>query len=545
MESLFLVANNPKVILKRNERTNLPLDNAHEDKLIYVFDTGIKVQPNYFTHVYSQFCTFQFINLNLKELQAGFTALQSSLSKSISSSSKGRKSLNRIKELTTDIWVPLIEKYLNYANTIVTKIADGQAVMISSGGPEYETDYTLSSLVQIMVDPFYRTMEGFCVLLGKDWVSYGFPFLDETINWAEPVLFHFIHCVWTLLQQNPQEFEFNQEFLAFVLDSFISSQFSTFLHNSEKEALEVGEVQRSLFLYVLHKDHRLVFENPLYSPGTSGKEPRYGNHDIRLWTSYILRNDVSILSHEQHFVNSIESKITDNALTIKHIMYSHYLEAHLVHLIPLTSLDISGQYFYSIPVQIAMLTNLKQLSLDDNQTLKIPPVIPQKLQQLEKFSIKGNELVTLPENFENLTSLTDLDFTNNNLKILPPMSRLTNLTQLSVRQNKLKRLPTEFSSLVMLKNLSLAENHFYYISDRIFPNLSRLEKFSLADNQLIILPDIGMQKHMTKLEVQGNKITDLPDELFPRCLSLIELNLSNNKIQFLPMNIGCLTSHNY
>lgn len=37
-----------------------------------------------------------------------------------------------------------------------------------------DADYVVSSLLQVVIDPFARTSEGFCHLIDKEWVLMGY-----------------------------------------------------------------------------------------------------------------------------------------------------------------------------------------------------------------------------------------------------------------------------------------------------------------------------------------------------------------------------------
>lgn len=60
----------------------------------------------------------------------------------------------------------------------------------------------------------------------------------------------FLDCVWQLLQQYPEEFEFSETFLTTLWDSAFLPIFDTFLFNSEHDrqiALRKVSVIESLF----------------------------------------------------------------------------------------------------------------------------------------------------------------------------------------------------------------------------------------------------------------------------------------------------------
>ncbi|TRM62541.1 protein-tyrosine phosphatase-like protein [Schizophyllum amplum] len=134
----------------------------------------------------------------------------------------------------------------------------------------------LSSLAQLCLDPYYRTIKGFEVLVEKDWVSFGHKFLDrcghlssdkffvstpEPVNNASsaeaaqaffasmqnrfasqshlketsPVFHQFLETVRQIQRQFPDRFEFNERFLHQLYYQLYSCQFGTFLFNTERE----------------------------------------------------------------------------------------------------------------------------------------------------------------------------------------------------------------------------------------------------------------------------------------------------------------------
>uniref|UniRef100_A0A8C5LN97 Myotubularin-related protein 12 n=1 Tax=Leptobrachium leishanense TaxID=445787 RepID=A0A8C5LN97_9ANUR len=138
----------------------------------------------------------------------------------------------------------------------------------------------ISSLVQIMMDPYYRTMHGFQSLVQKEWVMGGHRFLDRCNHLRKseseaPVFLLFLDCVWQLVQQYPLAFGFSETYLTVLSDSINIPIFSTFFFNSpwEKEESKWGRYRRSepLRFYTVW-DWSVQFElkalsfltNPLY-----------------------------------------------------------------------------------------------------------------------------------------------------------------------------------------------------------------------------------------------------------------------------------------
>ncbi len=114
------------------------------------------------------------------------------------------------------------------------------------------------TLAQIMVDPYYRTLTGFCTLIEKEWMTFGIIFsfglrpllplpyhsivhfyIAHDFGQAEPKKFtpegvsvpwlQFVHCLSGIWDLVPFAFEFNHSFLLWLMDSLYSSRFGTFL----------------------------------------------------------------------------------------------------------------------------------------------------------------------------------------------------------------------------------------------------------------------------------------------------------------------------
>lgn len=97
------------------------------------------------------------------------------------------------------------------------------------------------SLIQLIIDPYFRSYEGFFVLIEKDWVSYGHQFSlrqgvgNKDEKGRSPVFLQFLDCVHQLYCQNPQAFQFNLDFLKDLAYHSYSGAFGTFLSNNDTE----------------------------------------------------------------------------------------------------------------------------------------------------------------------------------------------------------------------------------------------------------------------------------------------------------------------
>jgi myotubularin-related protein 10/11/12 len=135
-------------------------------------------------------------------------------------------------------WLLYVSLCLKTANEAAGSLKAGTSVALQENDGR-DMCCLVSSLVQMFLDPFYRTITGFQVLIQKEWVALGHPFSDRMghvySKQAEksPIFLLFLDCVWQVLQQFPESFEFTETFLTTIWDAVFLPVFDTFQFNSE------------------------------------------------------------------------------------------------------------------------------------------------------------------------------------------------------------------------------------------------------------------------------------------------------------------------
>jgi len=157
---------------------------------------------------------------------------------------------------------------------MVDLLIDGNAVLCHcSDGWDRTSQFC--ALGQIILDPYFRTIKGFEVLIEKDWVSYGYKFSDRCDHLKKrsdqfsPIFLQFIDCVYHLWQQDPNQFEFNEKFLLTIVEQTYSCSYGNFLFNNDRIGEKYKKKETTISLWTFVNTNIKTFKNPMYKCTTN------------------------------------------------------------------------------------------------------------------------------------------------------------------------------------------------------------------------------------------------------------------------------------
>ncbi|KAK3837612.1 MAG: protein-tyrosine phosphatase-like protein [Linnemannia elongata] len=220
-------------------------------------------------------------------------------------------------------WLTHVAEVLKAAagrDGVVGKMLDGHSSVLVHCTDGWDRTTQLVSLAQILLDPYYRTINGLRVLIEKEWLSCGHPFHSRTETKGSPVFSEqgssqqqqqrhtttpvnaqtvpispspvfllFLTCVHHIVQQHPNQFEFN-DYLLLVLARAASgfSPFGDFLFNSERERTQERLRERTPSIWKWIRRNRGWFTNRDFIPDDA-PTTQSGSSSLGLWREKVLQ----------------------------------------------------------------------------------------------------------------------------------------------------------------------------------------------------------------------------------------------------------------
>ncbi|CAK5277608.1 unnamed protein product [Mycena citricolor] len=269
-------------------------------------------------------------------------------------------------------WLRHIQIVLEGTNLITRNIHVNSSHVLIHCSDGWDRTSQLSALAQLCLDPFYRTIRGFEILIEKDWISFGHKFMDRCghlssdkffispndngggnseanaaqaflasmqnrfasqghLKETSPIFHQFLECVRQIQRQYPTRFEFNERFLRQLHYHLYSCQFGTFLFNCERER-RVGEdgqapaIERTISVWDFFNSPPEMEQhlNPTYSPQLDDPSNRSSGadmgvlfpnaKDVRFWNELYGRTDEE-MNGRVHVAETTASPEDENVRT--------------------------------------------------------------------------------------------------------------------------------------------------------------------------------------------------------------------------------------
>ncbi|XP_051678215.1 myotubularin-related protein 10 isoform X2 [Oryctolagus cuniculus] len=176
---------------------------------------------------------------NIQEIQAAFVKL-----KQLCVNEPFEETEEKwLSSLESTRWLEYVRAFLKHSAELVYMLESKHLSVVLQEEEGRDLSCSVASLVQVMLDPYFRTITGFQSLIQKEWVMSGYQFLDRCNHLKRsekesPLFLLFLDATWQLLEQYPAAFEFSETYLAVLYDSTRISLFGTFLFNSPHQRVK-------------------------------------------------------------------------------------------------------------------------------------------------------------------------------------------------------------------------------------------------------------------------------------------------------------------
>ena len=210
--------------------------------------------------------------------------------------------------------ITLIKSSFQICETI--KLKNSNVLIHCSDG--WDRTSQLCALTQILLDKYYRTLDGFICLIEKDWISFGHQFRyrngfynnnEDNIhndNEFSPIFLQWLDAVYQLMVQNYDKFEFNFNLIIFLAEELFSGKYGTFMFNNDKER-ELLEEEKTYSIWNYIKENQNKFINKIYDKSIN-KSLIINYKKIKLWEDYFYRYEKG--KSEEFFFNLCDKKLT-------------------------------------------------------------------------------------------------------------------------------------------------------------------------------------------------------------------------------------------
>ncbi|KAM9375518.1 myotubularin-related protein 7a isoform 2-T2 [Pholidichthys leucotaenia] len=228
-------------------------------------------------------------------------------------------------------WLKHIKAVLDAGIFIAKAVAEEGVSVLVHCSDGWDRTAQVCSVACVLLDPYYRTLRGFMVLIEKDWIAFGHKFshrcnhLTGDSKEVSPIMDQFLECVWQLMEQFPCAFEFSERFLVTIHNHVYSCQFGNFIGNNQRERIELSVPERTHSLWSYLWTNRADYVNPLYRANHSQSQgvlrPSTAPHIFRFWRGLYNRFDHGV--HPRQSVEDYLRAIQEETQQLEEQLASH------------------------------------------------------------------------------------------------------------------------------------------------------------------------------------------------------------------------------
>ena len=294
--------------MSKNEKDKILLTKIADNKKLMVYDcrpylnawanklkgAGFENTKNYDIKMDIKFCEIP----NIHAVRYSFEKMYNNLSYN----NDNEYPYSVISNLPNTLWYDTIITILKSSFNLYDSITKHNETVLIHCSDGWDRTSQLSCTSQILLDKYYRTLEGFIVLIEKDWLSFGHQFryrsgfysLNDTPsditseNQFSPIFIQWLDCIYQLMNQNYTKFEFNPNLLTFIACELFNGKYGTFLFNNEKERGKYKAKTNTVSIWNVVLENKKDFLNPLYQKDND-KKIRINYKNIKLWREYFYR----------------------------------------------------------------------------------------------------------------------------------------------------------------------------------------------------------------------------------------------------------------
>jgi myotubularin-related protein 3/4 len=211
-------------------------------------------------------CEIQFMNLeNIHVIRSSFQSLRGLCQTIIDNKTF-------LSQLEATKWLHHLSGIIKAACTVTAAVDQlGKPVLVHCSDGWDRTPQILG-LAKLLLDPYYRTIDGLRTLIEIEWLAFGHKFAQRNghannyndINERCPVFLQWLDCVFQITRQFPSAFQFNELCLLKLCYHAYSCLFGTFLCDSAIERAQQHTDERtfSVWSYLNERNREIV--NQLY-----------------------------------------------------------------------------------------------------------------------------------------------------------------------------------------------------------------------------------------------------------------------------------------